>query len=115
MNLNGLSAPAARPGQPAAALPRCAHRNQAGQACISFLEDLQGSHVRWGPLLAFCYLHGCEFSSAQGYLEPYVETPLYMQLADDALKGIDHWLPRLGIHRTKCAATGLWGVFGGLW
>lgn len=73
---------------------------------MAFLEDLMGSRVRWGPLLAFCYMQGCEFTTAAGgYLAPDMEEPLYEQMADDALRGLSMWLPRLGVDRTR---PGVW-------
>lgn len=62
--------------------------------------------MRWGPLLAFAYMQGCDFTSAKaGYLEPNMDERLYLQLADDAIDGLSQWLPRLGVQRTRRAAS----------
>lgn len=51
-------------------------------------------------------MHGCDFkTSTEGYIEPMVDEDLYLQLPDDALRGIGEWLPRLGVVRTRQA----WG------
>ena len=79
------------------------------EAAIAFLLDLQGKTtetlgwsggVRWGPLLAFAWMHNCRFAqNPAGYVEPTINAELYQQLASDALDGIQQWLPRLGLER----------------
>lgn len=51
-------------------------------------------------------MHGCDFKTTQGYVEPIVDEALYLQLPGDALQGIGEWLPRLGVTRTRQA----WGA-----
>ena len=65
------------------------------------MTDLAEDSVRWGPLLAYSYMQGCEFSIAPGlnYLQPNIDVPLYMRLGEDALEGMRMWLPRLGLQR----------------
>jgi hypothetical protein len=67
-----------------------------GQASIKFLEDLEGKHVRYGPLVAYGYMQGCTFTSERGWVEPFVDDAMWKQLANDALAGLRLWLPRLG-------------------
>lgn len=69
------------------------------QASKAFLDDVVESQVRWGPLLAYAFCHGCRFQQAPGlgYLEPVIDLPLYQQIAGDALAGLRLWLPRLGV------------------
>ena len=73
------------------------------QAADEFLKDLLAVEsgwkggLRWGPLLAWSFLHGTEFPSKNGYLEPMMDHHQYMQVADDALEGIRFTLPQFGI------------------
>ena len=53
--------------------------------------------LRWGPLLAWSFLHGMEFTKENGYLEPHMNMHNYLQVADDALEGIRFMLPQLGV------------------
>ena len=57
--------------------------------------------VRWGPLLAYCYMHGCEFNfindGARSYVVPVVEDEVYKQIAVDVITAVRRWFPRLGL------------------
>lgn len=75
------------------------------QAADEFLKDLLSGNsgsgwkggLRWGPLLAWSFLHDCPFTTTNGYLEPMMSEAEYMQVADDALQGIRFCLPQFGI------------------
>ena len=89
----------------------CAGINECSlcEAAKRFLLDLQAKTpdtegwaggVRWGPLLAYSWMHNCRYTqNPEGYIEPAIGTDTYKQLADDALAGIQLWLPRLGLER----------------
>ena len=88
---------------------------QPGQASMAFLEDLLSEKIRWGPLLAYCFMHGMTFTTEQGSLEPELDEAQYLQVATDALAGMQLWLPRLGLqHLTRPGARigGRWGSVG---
>jgi hypothetical protein len=79
------------------------------QAVDRFLMDIQGSsddnmgnpQVRWGPLLAYCYMHGCDFDSVNDgmrtYVVPVVSTEMYTQIGWDVINAVRRWFPRLGL------------------
>ena len=68
---------------------------RALQASEAILDDLIIGAVRWGPLLASYYMHGCKFHVAPGlcWLEPVMDH----KLGDDALAGLQRRLPRLSL------------------
>jgi len=57
--------------------------------------------VRWGPLLAYCYMHGCEFRfvkvGARSYVVPVVEDEVYKQIAVDVITAVRRRFPWLGL------------------
>jgi hypothetical protein len=79
------------------------------QAVDRFLMDIQGKTddsqgnpvVRWGPLLAYCYMHGCDFhcvnDGARVYVVPSVSTEMYAQIGWDVINAVRRWFPRLGL------------------
>ena len=82
------------------------------QAVDRFLMDIQGKTpdcngnpvVRWGPLLAYCYMHGCDFDcikdGALAYVVPLVEDDVYAQIGWDVINAVRQWFPRLGLTPT---------------
>jgi len=81
------------------------------QAVDRFLMDIQGKTadsdgpvVRWGPLLAYCYTHGCDFDyikdGACSYVVPVVQDDVYAQIGWDAINAVRQRFPRLGLTPT---------------
>ena len=74
------------------------------QAADEFLKDLLSADamgwkggLRWGPLLAWSWLHDIRFHTKNGYLEPLMLAGDYLRVADDALEGIRFMLPQFGV------------------
>ena len=77
------------------------------QACRAFLKDLVKEGLRYGPLLGYAFVEGCQFVIRPefNYVEPQIA--YYGPIGTAGNAAIEHWARKFGLKIVKPRAQSL--------